>query len=79
VLYVITAVPESVRELVAMNPIATVLTQWRHAVIDADAPTASAVVGGWDAMLVPVAIVAAVFAVGFWVFARETPRIAENL
>jgi ABC-2 type transport system permease protein len=79
VLYVITAVPESVRELVAMNPIATVLTQWRHAVIDADAPTASAVVGGWDAMLVPLAIVAAVFAIGFWVFARETPRIAENL
>jgi ABC-2 type transport system permease protein len=79
VLYVITAVPESVRELMAMNPIATVLTQWRHAVIDADAPTASAVVGGWDAMLVPIAIVAAVFAIGFWVFARETPRIAENL
>ena len=79
VLYVITFVPESVRELAAMNPIAVVLTQTRHALIDPDAPTAVEVMGGWPAALVPLAIVAAVFAVGFWVFARETPRIAENL
>jgi ABC-2 type transport system permease protein len=79
VLYVITAVPDSVREVAGMNPIAVVLTQWRHAVIDADAPSATAVIGGWDGMLIPIAIVAAVFAIGFWVFARETPRIAENL
>jgi ABC-2 type transport system permease protein len=79
VLYVITTVPESVRELAAMNPIAVVLTQMRHAVIDPDAPTAAASVGGWEWLAVPLAIVAAVFLVGFWVFARETPRIAENL
>jgi ABC-2 type transport system permease protein len=79
VLYVITTVPESVRELAAMNPIAVVLTQMRHAIIDPDAPTAAAAVGGWEWLLVPVAIVAAVFAIGFWTFARETPRIAENL
>jgi hypothetical protein len=30
-------------------------------------------------LLIPVGIVAAIFAVGFWVFFRETPRIAENL
>jgi ABC-2 type transport system permease protein len=79
VLYVITTVPESVRELAAMNPLAVVLTQMRHAVIDADAPTAAAAVGGWEWLAVPIAIVAAVFLLGFWVFARETPRIAENL
>jgi ABC-2 type transport system permease protein len=79
VLYVITTVPDSVRELAAMNPIAVVLTQMRHAVIDPDAPTAAATVGGWEWLAVPLAIVAAVFLIGFWVFARETPRIAENL
>jgi ABC-2 type transport system permease protein len=79
VLYVITTVPDSVRELAAMNPIAVVLTQMRHAVIDPDAPTAAAAVGGWEWLAVPLAIVAAVFLIGFWVFARETPRIAENL
>jgi ABC-2 type transport system permease protein len=62
-----------------MNPLAVVLTQMRHAVIDADAPTAAAAVGGWEWLAVPIAIVAAVFLLGFWVFARETPRIAENL
>lgn len=79
VLYVITFVPESVREIAAMNPIATVLTQVRHAVIDPNAPTAADVLGGTALLLVPLAIVAAVFALGFWVFARETPRIAENI
>jgi ABC-2 type transport system permease protein len=79
VLYVITAVPESVRELAAMNPIAVVLTQMRHAVIDPDAPSAAESVGGWEMLAVPIAIVAAIFLIGFWVFARETPRIAENL
>jgi ABC-2 type transport system permease protein len=79
VLYVIGTVPDSVEEIAAMNPIAVVLTQMRHAVIDADAPTAAATVGGWEWLAVPLAIVAAVFLIGFWVFARETPRIAENL
>jgi ABC-2 type transport system permease protein len=79
VIYVITTVPESVRELAAMNPLAVVMTQMRHAVIDPDAPTAAAAVGGTEWLLVPVAIVAAVFLAGSWVFAREAPRIAENL
>jgi ABC-2 type transport system permease protein len=79
VLYVITFVPDRVQELAAMNPIAVVLTQMRHAVIDPSAPTAAAAVGGWEWLAVPLAIVAAVFLIGSWVFARETPRIAENL
>jgi ABC-2 type transport system permease protein len=80
ILYVITLVPEKYRnELVALNPIATVLTQMRHALIDRDAPSAVDVLGGWPQLAIPLAIVAAVFALGAWVFARETPRIAENL
>jgi ABC-2 type transport system permease protein len=79
VLYVIDFVPESVRELAAMNPLAALFTQMRYAVIDADAPTAAAAVGGAEWLLVPIAIVAAIFAIGFWVFAKEAPRIAENL
>lgn len=79
VLYVATAIPENVREFAAMNPIATVLTQMRHALIDPDAPTAVDVLGGWPRLAIPLAIVAIVFALGLWVFAREAPRIAENL
>jgi len=79
VIYVITEVPDSFRQLVAFNPIAVVLTQWRHAVIDQTAPTAGTAVGGIELLIVPLAIVAAVFALGLWVFTREAPRIAENL
>jgi ABC-2 type transport system permease protein len=79
VLYVITFVPEDFRKLAASNPIATILTQMRHALIDESAPTAATVLGGWFQLLIPVAVVVAIFAVGFWVFFRETPRIAENL
>jgi ABC-2 type transport system permease protein len=79
ILYVITFVPEDFRKLAASNPIATILTQMRHALIDETAPTAPTVLGGWVELLIPVGIVVAIFAAGFWVFFRETPRIAENL
>jgi ABC-2 type transport system permease protein len=79
ILYVITFVPEEWRKVAASNPLATILTQMRHALIDENAPTAPTVLGGWVELLIPVGIVAAIFAVGFWVFFKETPRIAENL
>ena len=79
IIYVIERVPESVRELVMFNPIASILTQWRHAVIDQDAPTAGTAIGGIELLAVPVLISVAVMVLGWWVFMRETPRIAENL
>ena len=79
IIYVIDRVPESVRELVMFNPIASILTQWRHAVIDQDAPTAGTAIGGIELLAVPVVISVTVLVLGWWVFMRETPRIAENL
>jgi ABC-2 type transport system permease protein len=55
------------------------MTQARHVLIDPSAPTAAESIGGVALVLVPLVILAAVFALGLWVFARETPRIAENL
>jgi hypothetical protein len=34
---------------------------------------------GADRLLIPAGIVAIAFALGWWVFHREAPRIAENL
>jgi ABC-2 type transport system permease protein len=79
VIYVISTMPESVQQIAMFNPIAIVLTQWRHAVIDENAPTAITELGGWELLPIPLAIVAALFALGYWVFFREAPRIAENL
>jgi ABC-2 type transport system permease protein len=67
------------RAAVSLNPIATVLTQLRHAFIDPSAPSAADVLDGALRLLVPLAIIAGVFALGLWFFNREAPRIAENL
>jgi ABC-2 type transport system permease protein len=79
ILYVATMVPEDWQRAYLLNPIAAVLTQVRHAVVDPSAPTASAVLGGAAWLLIPLGLSALVLALGIWVFSREAPRIAENL
>lgn len=64
---------------VTFNPIATILTQVGHAFVDPSAPSAAAAAGGTVRLLIPVVIIAAMFALGLWFFNREAPRIAENL
>jgi ABC-2 type transport system permease protein len=79
VIYVITAMPESIQQEAAANPIAAILTQIRHALIDPGAPTAGEAIGGDVYLLIPLAIVVGLAALGLWVFMREAPRIAEDL
>ncbi len=62
-----------------LNPLATTLQQFRHAMITHATPSSGALLGGWAALIEPAAIVAVVFALGFWVFNRSAPLIAENL
>jgi ABC-2 type transport system permease protein len=79
VLYVATMVPEGYRQAYLFNPLAAILSQVRHAVVDPTAPTASALIGGAAWLLVPLAVTGLAFALGAWVFSREAPRLAENL
>jgi ABC-2 type transport system permease protein len=79
VIYVATFFPNSVEQEAMANPLATIFTQVRYAVIDPTAPTAADVIGGEARLLIPLAVVVATFALGFWVFTREAPRIAEDL
>jgi ABC-2 type transport system permease protein len=79
ILYVATMVPEDYRQAYMFNPLAAILTQVRHAVVDPAAPTAATVIGGGAWLLVPLAVTVLVFALGAWVFRREAPRIAEEL
>lgn len=65
--------------LLMLNPLAIIVEQFRHAMIDPSAPSAVAVLGGWWQLLEPIAIVIAILVVGFWVFNRSAPLIAENL
>jgi ABC-2 type transport system permease protein len=76
-----------------LNPIAMLNTQMGHAVIGyvplrgASAanygpeafPSAATVAGGFGHLLAPIAILFGLFGLGWWVFIREAPRVAEHL
>jgi ABC-2 type transport system permease protein len=62
-----------------LNPLAVIFQQFRHAIITNATPSAGAVLGSWTALFGALAIVVAIFAVGFAVFNRAAARIAENL
>ncbi|HEY4280462.1 MAG TPA: ABC transporter permease [Conexibacter sp.] len=79
VLYVTTMVPEKFQQAYLANPIATVLTQMRYAIVDPNARPVWDAIGNPVRLLIPAALVFGAFALGLWVFQREAPRIAENL
>ena len=66
-------------KLYMLNPLAVVCQQFRHAVITHATPSAGALLGSTAALAAPVAIVLAIFVLGFWVFNRIAPRVAEDL
>ena len=81
ILYVIDMLPTlTLQHLVIwFNPLATILVQARHSLIDENAPNSWDAAGGFEYLFIPGAIVVALLALGFWVFNREAPRIAEEL
>jgi ABC-2 type transport system permease protein len=62
-----------------LNPLAVIFQQFRHAMITHATPAAGQVLGSWTALFGALAIVVAIFAVGFAVFNRAAAQIAENL
>jgi len=62
-----------------LNPLVTVFQQFRHAMINHAALSARAALAGWATLLEPIAIVTALFVLGFWYFNRQAPHIAEDL
>ena len=70
---------EDVQRAMMLNPVAAILQELRHAVLDPSAASAGQAAGGWIWILIPAGIIVGVFALGFWVFNREAPRIAEEL
>jgi ABC-2 type transport system permease protein len=62
-----------------LNPLVAVFQQFRHAMINHASLSAGQVFGSWLGLLEPLAVVAAIFAIGFTVFNRAAPHIAEDL
>jgi ABC-2 type transport system permease protein len=63
------------------NPLATILQQARHWMIGGPGGGVSpaTIMGSKIWLLVPIGIIVGVTALGYWVFSREAPRIAEEL
>jgi ABC-2 type transport system permease protein len=72
-------ISRTMQELIMCNPLAAILQQFRHAMIDPTAPSAAAAAGGTLRLAIPAAIIVCVFALGLWCFDREAPRAAESL
>lgn len=62
-----------------LNPLVTVLQQFRHAMVTHATPSAGQTIGSWAGLIGPLAVVLGVFILGFWVFNRSAPLVAENL
>jgi len=72
-------VDERIKQGLLLSPLAAILQQFRHAVIDPGAPTAAAAAGGAARLLIPAAILVAIAVGGYLVFDRMAPKIAEEL
>ena len=80
IFYAIETIPSAkLQHLIMCNPLAAVVQQARHAVIDPGAPTAGQAIGGDIRLLIPIGITLLAAVLGFWLFNREAPRIAEEL
>lgn len=78
--YVTNKLNFDVQHVAMINPVATLLAQMGHAFIDPSGyPTAFGAAGAVWPPIAALGIIFGVFALGWWVFTREAPRVAENL
>jgi ABC-2 type transport system permease protein len=61
------------------NPFVAILVQARHVLIGPAYPTAASAIGGDAMLLIPIGVGLAILALGFFMFDRQAPRIAEQL
>lgn len=80
IFYTLDVIPdETLRKIMLLNPLAVVLQQFRHAVIDPSHPSPATVAGSWEFLLLPAGILVGLTVWGYRYFDREAPRIAEDL
>jgi ABC-2 type transport system permease protein len=79
IIYVIESAPAGVQKILMFNPLAVVIEQARHAIIDPSAPSAASAAGSAARLLIPIAITGALAALAFYLYRRAAPTIAERL
>jgi ABC-2 type transport system permease protein len=79
VLYPLDVVPDTLRDILVINPLAPLFELARIWMIDPGAPGPADAAGGFVHLLPAIAIYVGTCALAAWVFNREAPRIAEEL
>lgn len=70
---------ETLAQIMMCNPVATILQQMRHSVIDPASPSAVDVLGSWWYLAIPMGLVVAMTVFAFVSMRRLAPRLAEEL
>lgn len=70
---------ETLAQVMMCNPVATILQQMRHSVIDPASPSAVDVLGSWWYLMIPMGLVVAMTAFAFFSMRSLAPRLAEEL
>lgn len=68
-----------VARVLMANPFAALLEQARHVLIDPSYPSAASAMGGTAMLMIPIGIVLVAIVVGFLLFDRQAPKVAERL
>jgi ABC-2 type transport system permease protein len=78
ILYEIQSIPEGIRHVIMFNPLAVVMVQMHHSIIDQSQPSALGAAGA-GRLAVSALIVVAVFVSGALMYQRVRPRLAEQV
>jgi ABC-2 type transport system permease protein len=79
VLFPIEFFPTGWKTLLLLNPLAPLFAQARVWLVDPGAPGFSQAMGGAIYWIYPMLILVTIVVLGFWIFEREAPKVAEQL
>jgi len=70
---------ETLTRIVMANPLAAIIVETRHLVLGPQSMSAADASGGAAFLLIPLVVLVGITALGFWIFNRMAPRVAEDL
>jgi ABC-2 type transport system permease protein len=79
IIYTIESPSESLRQVMMCNPLAVLIQQGRHWLVESSTMSAGEAIGNPLLLLIPLAITALAIASSVVLFRRQSPRIAEDL
>jgi ABC-2 type transport system permease protein len=68
---------KSLADLAGLNPVAQIITDLRHSLVDPSLPSMHSIIG--PLVIIPIGISFATLIIGYFVFTKLTPRFAESL